>query len=265
MIKLIVTDLDGSLLTDSKELPPDFWPIENELLQKGIILVIASGRPFHNIATVFEKAKDRLYFVCDNGSYVVHKNEELVVNPLSKASIKKFIQISRPIQNVYPVLCSKHLAYIEDDDEAFKLQALKYYQEYRIVPDLTQVDDEVLKLSLCDLKGSEKNSYPFYKQFEESYKVAVAGEIWLDITNNTASKGEAIKIIQKKLGILPDETLVFGDFLNDLDMIQNAGHSYAMKNAHPQIISAAKNVTPFDNNNYGVTQVIKQLVLHSGK
>ncbi|MCH5715697.1 HAD family hydrolase [Niabella hibiscisoli] len=260
MINIIAIDLDGSLLDDNKNLPPDFWETANQLFDKDINIVIASGRPFHNIASVFEPIKDKLYFACDNGAYVVHANEEILVNQLSSAAIKNLIEISRPIENVYPVLCGKHLAYIENTDKAFTDQALKYYQEYKIVDDLTKVDDVILKISLCDLAGSETNSYPFYQQFESDFKVAVAGQIWLDITNIDGSKGTAIKTIQNRLGISPNETLVFGDYLNDMDMIQQAGFSYAMKNAHPKIIEAAKFITELDNNHGGVTHTIKKLL-----
>lgn len=260
MIKLIAIDLDGSLLDDDKNLPGDFWNIAEQLFNRGINLVIASGRPFHNIAAVFEPIKDRLYFACDNGAYVVQGDEELLVNQLHAGDIKKFIEISRPIDRVYPVLCSRHIAYLENDDKEFTDQALKYYQEYKIVDDLTKVEDVILKISLCDLAGSETNSYPFYKQFENHFKVAVAGQIWLDITNMNGSKGTAIKTIQNRLNISPENTLVFGDYLNDLDMIQQAGFSYAMKNAHPQIIEAAKFITDLDNNHGGVTDTIKKLL-----
>ena len=84
----------------------------------------------------------------------MHTDEELLTDPLDTVSIKNFIEISRPIDNVYPVLCGKHLAYIENEEQAFKDQALKYYQEFKTVDDLTKVDDIILKISLCDLKGS---------------------------------------------------------------------------------------------------------------
>lgn len=260
MIKLIAIDLDGSLLSDDKKLPTDFWEVADELFKRGIALTIASGRPFHNIASVFERIKDRLYFACDNGSYLVYGSEELLVSQLEPDAIRQFIEISRSIGNVYPVLCSRHIAYLEDAEEAFTKQALKYYQEFKMVDDLTKVNDTIVKISLCDLAGSETNSYPYYKQFETEFKVAVAGEIWLDITNINGSKGNAIQEIQRRLHITPEETLVFGDYLNDLDMIQNAGYSYAMKNAHPRILEAARYVTQLDNNNGGVTHTIKALL-----
>ncbi len=261
MIKLIAIDLDGSLLSDDKKLPIDFWHISKQLFERGITLVIASGRPYHNIATVFSSIKDQLYFACDNGSYLVHGQEEILVNALDLSAIKQFIALSRTIPKAYPVLCSRHIAYIENAEEDFSKQALKYYQEYKLVPDLTEVEDVIVKISLCDTAGAETNSYPIYKSFENDFKIAVAGPLWLDITNSTGSKGNAIKTIQQRLHITPEETLVFGDYLNDLDMIQNAGYSYAMKNAHPQIIAAAKYVTELDNNHGGVTHTIKKYFL----
>lgn len=260
MIKLIGLDLDGTLLTDDKQLPPDFWKVASALIDKGISIVVASGRPFHNVAEVFDKMRDDLYFACDNGTYVVHRDEELLVNPMGKEAVKKFIELSRRVKQVYPVMCGKNMAFIENDDPEFMRQALKYYQEYRIVDDLTEIEDMVLKLSLCDLVDAEQNSYLHFKKFEEDFSVAISGKMWLDITNPDGNKGTAIRKIQEHLGVSKDETLAFGDFLNDMAMLQNATHSYAMKNAHPRLKEAAKNVTRLDNNHYGVMEVIKELM-----
>lgn len=259
MIKLIAIDLDGTLLTDNKELPPDFWKIAEALISKGIKIVIASGRPFHNIAAVFEKLRNHLYFVSDNGTFIVHGREELLVNNLSENFIKQIIKIARPIENVYPVLCGKQIAFIENTDDEFVSNALKYYQEYEVVEDLTRVNELILKVSLCDLISSEINSYPYYRRFENDYSIAVSGKMWLDITNLDGTKGIAIKKIQELLGIAPEETMAFGDYMNDLDMIQNAKYGYAMKNAHPKVIESAKYITEFDNNHFGVTSTIKKI------
>ena len=260
MIKLIAIDLDGSLLSDDKQLPKDFWNVVNQLFEKNITVVIASGRPLSNVISVFAEIKDKLYFACDNGSFVMHANEEILVSPIGRDALKSFIEISRPIKDSYPVLCGKEQAYIENEEEEFSRQALKYYQKYEFVKDLTTVEDTIVKISFCDLRGSEENSYPFYKHYENDYNVAISGQVWLDITNKTASKGNAIKEIQRRLNISASETLVFGDYLNDLDMIENAGYSYAMKNAHPDILKAAKYITDLDNNEGGVTATICKLL-----
>ena len=258
MIRLIAIDLDGTLLTDDKQLPPGFRETAVSLLSRGVGIVIATGRPYHNVVEVFEDLNDQLYFACDNGSYVVYNQKELLVKPLRETSVKKFIELSRSLDCVYPVLCGKDLAFIEHTDPEFMDQALKYYKEYKIVDDLTKVRDLVLKLSLCDLEGAETNSYPHFRKFENDYSIAVSGQIWLDITDPNSNKGTAVAAIQGHLNVSAEDTLVFGDYLNDLDMIRNAGHSYAMKNAHPEIIQAAKHITQSDNNNYGVMEVINE-------
>ncbi|MGJ7030714.1 HAD family hydrolase [Niabella hirudinis] len=260
MIKLIVTDLDGSLLNDKKELPQEFWDLEKQLVQQNIVLGIASGRPHHNLLALFAPIKDRTYFLSDNGSFVTYRGEELLVKMLDPEAVTTLVQKARELNKVYPVLCGKDRAYMEDNDETLLQQALQYYQHYQIVPDLTKVTAPILKVSLCDLVNAETNSYPHFRQFEATYKVAVAGERWLDFTALNANKGIAIKLLQEQLGIGYDQTLVFGDYMNDLEMMEAAKYSYAMKNAHPGIIAAAAYVTEFDNNEEGVVHTIKKLL-----
>lgn len=253
--------MDGTLLDDTKSLSHNFWEIEEKLADKGIIFSIASGRQFYNLIEKFDKIKDRLLFLAENGTYVYYKGKELHVNPLDKVSADKFIGIGRSIEGVNLILCGKESAYVESPDSKFLSEARHFYKRIKIVNDLTEVEDDILKVTVCDFKGAENNAYHYFKEYEKDYKVAVAGKIWLDMTHLTANKGSAIKRIQEELGISFDETMVFGDFLNDLEMMQSAKHSYAMKNAHPEIIKASAFVTRYDNNNNGVMETISRVCL----
>lgn len=261
MIKLIVTDMDGTLLNDKHDLPSEFWEIEELLNNKGILVAVASGRQYYNLESKFERIKDRMIFFAENGTYVVHKGKELFLNALDPEAAMEFIDIGRKIDGAQLILCGKESAYVESKDEAFYNEIKQYYERLQIVEDLKMVEDTFLKVTICDFQGVEKNSYLHFKKYEENFKVAIAADIFLDITSLTANKGTAIKKIQESLNISPDETLVFGDYLNDLEMMQNASHSYAMKNAHPEIINASKFVTEFTNNENGVLNTIEVLGL----
>ncbi|MCX6182004.1 MAG: HAD family hydrolase [Bacteroidetes bacterium] len=261
MIKLIMADMDGTLLDDSKSLSHNFWEIEEKLAEKGILFAVASGRQFYNLIEKFDKIKDRMLFLAENGTYVYYKGKEIHVNPLDRVSAHKFLNIGRAIEGVNLILCGKNSAYVESSDSKFLAEARQFYKRIKTVNDLTEVDDDILKVTICDFKGAEKNAYHHFKEFEKDYKVAVAGKIWLDMTHVTANKGTAIRKIQNDFGISFDETMVFGDFLNDMEMMQSAKHSYAMKNAHPEIIKASAFVTQFDNNNNGVMETISRLCL----
>lgn len=262
MIKLIVTDMDGTLLNDQHELHSDFWEIEEALTNNGIIFSVASGRQYFNLESQFEKLKDRMIFFSENGTHVVHQGKVLYLNPLKTEAAHEFISVGREIEDAQIVLCGKESAYVECKEEKFINEIQKYYQRLEFVDDLTKVEDTFLKVTICDWKGVENNSYKIFRKYEKEFKVAIAAEIFLDITSLTANKGNAIKEVQKELGITPDETMVFGDYLNDLEMIKNATHSYAMKNAHPDILKEAKYVTSFGNNENGVLKTITELGLH---
>ncbi|MBI6120583.1 Cof-type HAD-IIB family hydrolase [Salegentibacter maritimus] len=261
MIKLIITDMDGTLLNDQHEIHPNFWEIEELLHKKGVMFSVASGRQFYNLESKFDRIKDRMLFFAENGTHVVHKGKDLYVNSLEKSAALDFIRKGRELPETYLVLCGKKSAYIETKDDSFYNEINKFYKKIEKVEDLTEVDDTILKVTLCNFNGVEEHTYPHFKEHEKDYKVAIAAQVFIDITSLTANKGNAISGIQKDLNISPEETLVFGDYLNDLEMIQNAKYSYAMKNAHPEIINASKYVTTYSNNENGVLKTIEELGL----
>lgn len=261
MIKLIVTDMDGTLLNDQHEIHPDFWEIEKLLDNKGIMFSVASGRQFYNLESKFDRIKDRMLFFAENGTHVVHKGKDLYINPLDKSAALDFVRKGRELPETHLVLCGKNSAYIESKEDSFFNEISKFYKKIEKVDDLTLVEDTFLKVTFCNFKGVEENTYPHLEKYSNDYKVAIAANVFIDITSITANKGNAISGIQKELNISPEETLVFGDYLNDLEMMQNAKYSYAMKNAHPEIISASKFVTNFSNNENGVLRTIQELGL----
>ncbi len=260
MIKLIVADLDGTLLDANHQLPYDFWEVEQRLFEQNILFAIATGRQFYNVIQLFDKIKARTLFLAENGTYGFYQGKEIFVNPLPISDAIRFIEIGRKIPNSNLIFCGKNSAYVESNDLKFLTEVKKYYEKLEIVSDLTLVEDEVLKITICDFGDVPTNSYTFFKEFQNDFKVAISGAIWLDITNFTANKGVAISKIQKQFDITAAETMVFGDFLNDYEMMQTAKYSYAMKNAHPQIVEISNFITTHDNNNNGVTQTIKQII-----
>lgn len=261
MIKLIITDMDGTLLNDKHELHPDFWGIEEELHRQEIMFAVASGRQYYNLAAKFEKLKHRMIFFAENGTHVMHKGKELYTNTLNTEAAHKFIRIGREIPGIQIVLCCKNTAYVESRDKGFVSEIKQYYEKLEYIEDLTQIENDILKVTICDWDGVENNSYNSFKEFEKEFKIAIASKIFLDITSITANKGNAIKKVIKELGIDSRNIMVFGDYLNDLEMMQNCENSYAMKNAHPEIIKASQFVTKFDNNENGVLETILELGL----
>ncbi|MEO6722342.1 MAG: HAD family hydrolase [Ferruginibacter sp.] len=259
-IKLVAADMDGTLLNSKHELSPKFYPLFNEMRSKGLLFAAASGRQYYNLVNVFKAIEDQVIFIAENGSYVVYKGEELLVQAMTHEITMEQLAKAKQIPGVYPILCGKKKAYVEDDDAEFIKNVEMYYDEYVIVPELLKVTgDEFLKIALCDFGGAEKNSYNHFKQEVDHLQVKISGSVWLDISHKLANKGRAIEVLQRKYNITQDETMVFGDYLNDLEMMKAATYSFAMENAHADIKEAAR-FSAKNNNEDGVIEVLEQMM-----
>jgi hypothetical protein len=81
----------------------------------------------------------------------------------------------------------------------------------------------------------------------------------VDVLSPTANKGRAVRRLQEELGVTPDQTMVFGDFLNDLEMMDAATWSFAVANAHPLLKARARFVAPANNAN-GVVRTVRAVL-----
>jgi Cof subfamily protein (haloacid dehalogenase superfamily) len=206
----------------------------------------------------FENIKDEIYFIAENGGFVAYKGEILHINTLERKKTFEFIELARKIDGVNIVLCGKNSAYVESNDSKFIDEVKPYYEKLEIVNFLEEVEGDFLKIALCDFKNSEENSYKIFKEFENKYKVTVSGKLWLDISSLDTNKGTAMRKLQEILGIAYKETLVFGDYLNDVELLESACHNYAMENAHPKLNEIAKNIAKSNEDN-GVVEKINEL------
>ena len=257
MIKLIATDMDGTLLDSNNTINPEFYEVFEKLKEKDVIFAAASGRQYYNLIDRFEDIKDNMMFIAENGTFVMHKGKEVLVNSLDKQLAIELIKIGQTIENSYVILCGKNSAYISNTDEKFMEQVNKYYAKVKIVNDLTKVQDDILKVTICDFNGSENNSYKYFAEYNDKVQIAVAGEIWLDMMAKGVNKGLAITKLQKLLNIKKEETMVFGDYLNDLEMMESAYYSYAMENAHDDLKKVAR-FRAKSNDDNGVVKVLKE-------
>ena len=153
------------------------------------------------------------------------------------------------------VLCGKRSAYVERSDDAFLDQAAPYYAKLEVVDDLLAVDDDVLKVAVYDFGSAATGAGPLLQQFD----ALVSGEHWVDVMSPTADKGHALRAVQDTLGITADQTMAFGDYFNDVGMLDAASFSFAMDNAHPDVRAHARFVAPSNNAN-GVVRTIRSVL-----
>ena len=262
-IRLIACDMDGTLLDDDNAIHDDFWPLIDQLHARGIIFCPASGRQYYSLLERFKPIADELIFIAENGTYVMQKGFEMSSDCLSRNAAQDLVRDYRTLRaraaEVGAVLCGKHSAYIETNDENFLAEVAKYYHRLEMVDDLLAVEDDILKVALFTSGSSEGVIFPVFERYRTSHQVVVSGEHWLDVMAPLANKGAGIRHIQEKLNITRDQTMVFGDFLNDLEMMDEATYSFAMANAHPLLKARASYLSPGNADN-GVVRTIKSVL-----
>jgi Cof subfamily protein (haloacid dehalogenase superfamily) len=262
-IRLIVTDMDGTLLDEDKRPPAELWTVLELLRERGVLFSPASGRQYATLAREFSRAADGMVFIAENGTYVVRDGIELSSDPLESSVVAEVLRTVRRLNadgvDVGAVVCGKRSAYVERADEPFLAEVRKYYVENRVVADATAVRDDILKVALFDFGPAERTTAPALARFAGTHQVVVSGEHWVDLMNRTANKGAAIRRLQRELGITPAQTMAFGDYLNDLEMLDAAEWSFAMANAHPQVVRRARHLAPANTDN-GVLRTIARVL-----
>lgn len=260
MIKLIITDMDGTLLNDKHKINNEFWEIFKKLNKKGIVFAVASGRQYYNLLKNFKAIKDDIYFISENGASIIYKNREIFFNYIASNNITEIITESKKLKNCNIILCGKKSAYVENNNSKFISEVKKYYENYKIVQNLLEIKDKIFKITFYNFNGIEKNDYTYFIKNNHKYKISFSGNFWIDIVNNNVNKGIAVKKIQKLLNIKPKETMVFGNYLNDIEMLNNNYYSYAMENSHPKLTKYTNFKTKSNNEN-GVVDKIKEMLL----
>lgn len=259
MIKLIATDMDGTLLDSAKNMPRDFDFVISRLKTMGVTWVIASGRSYATLRQEFWQYLNDLVFICDNGAYVAWHDSIIFLDLMKRDDIAQIINASRKI-DCKLLLCGMHGTYHEYfGTEKAEKEINSYYVNQIIVDDLLEVDDDIFKLALYDPAGAETHAYKkLTGEFGNRFNMQTSGLYWMDIMNQGVNKGNALKNIQARLDVTRDETMAFGDYMNDIEMLRESGKSYAMKNGHELVKESAAHITRYTNDEDGVMRTVRE-------
>ena len=260
MIKLIASDIDGTLVPDgSHELNPELYDVILKLRAKGIQFAAASGRQWLSIESIFEPIKEKVFYLSDNGAYVGCHGRSLYVNPIERKTVMDMVQEVRNMDGLDVMICGPDVIYTETDNQEFLDWMVNGYKFHvKQVEDLTRVESEFIKISVYRKTDVEAHTRTLREKYADRLKMTIAGDMWMDCMRPGINKGQAVKLLQDSLGIKPEETMAFGDQLNDIEMLKQAYYSFAVGNAREEVKAAARFRTD-TNVNDGVLKILKLL------
>ena len=240
MIKIVICDLDGTLLPRGEEkLSPVVFETISRLSEKGIAFAVASGRSYHELKRLFYPVSDKIYFIASDGGLMVKGEETIYSEPIPETAIINLANAARS-QGFPGVMCSaKYLSYYIYDCPKFAKFVHKNLHHHALEASRPQeIKEPVYKVSLY---GKRKVS--LIRGLSGELTAVYDGRGWQDFVLKGTDKLKPVKKLQNILSVTPAETLVFGDNLNDVNMLTAASNSYAVSGSAEEVIKAASNIT----------------------
>lgn len=261
MIKLIVTDVDGTLLTEGTSEPqPQITETVRSLMKKGITFAFASGRSYESILGVFPELDDEAVFISNNGACVTEKGQTIVSYAMDRETVADVVSYIRSVSGSNILVTTEKYSYTESTDKEF-IDWIRYgYSiDLQCVENVLEIHEPIVKLAMF-IGGIDAAvaSEAAKKHFGNKISVMGAGRHWVDFIRDDVDKGNAVVKLQEKLGITRHETMTFGDNLNDIGLMKCAEYGCAVYGARQEVKDAAHEVLPDED--YAVLNKMKEFL-----
>lgn len=260
MIKLIASDMDGTLLDDESNLPKEMNSVLDFLDDKGIPFVAASGRSLLTIEDKFGKMAKRICIVSDNGAIVKHKGEIIYSSVMEPKVWKQIVEDALELEETSIMLVGVDTAYrfVKHDTHADKAQ--EFFSNAKFVTSTDEIDSDIIKVTLLSLDNTYDNFHETLNpKYGKDLSVVFGGAIWIDFMNKNVHKGSGLQRLLDRYEVDKDDFMAFGDYNNDLQMLKLANHSYAVGNAHDEIKAIAKTIIGTNNDNAVINTILDVL------
>lgn len=248
MIKLFITDLDGTLLEEGTTIIPENKKAIEALKAQQITFGIATGRMDRDIVEMMNRLGEPGHRISQNGAFVFHKdNSPLHAKTFSNSIAKQLYQTITEIgANVTVGISTATEGYLEKIPEEFK--QLEHLLLFPIVeePKILEKIGETIFPSKISLHGETSELLQVKQQVDASFHTITESFLsdahCVDFVPLGISKGESVKNLLEHLQLQPEEVAVIGDSFNDVSMFDVTPHSFAMATAHPDVQARASYV-----------------------
>ena len=267
MIKLIATDMDGTLLDQRGQLDlPRLEKILDKLDQRGVRFVIATGNEVHRMRQLLDHLSKRVVLVVANGARIFENDQLLQAQTWDDAMVDRALGHfkGRECQDQFVVTAmnggfvKKGTVFTELDKFMTPEMIEKLYQRMQFVDEFdSKLFGGVLKMSM--VVGEERSDSVLQEindLFDGHVRAVSSGYGCIDILQDGIHKAWGLEELLKRWNLKPEQIMAFGDSENDIEMLELAGISYAMENAEDRVKEIAIEVAPA-NSQAGVYQVLE--------
>ncbi|CZR06217.1 HAD-IIB family hydrolase [Trichococcus ilyis] len=267
MIKLILTDMDGTFLNSQGDFNRElFKQVKQLMTEKGVVFAPCTGKQSERVEEIFGEDAADFWILGDSASRIKRNGavvyESLLANRTGRAILRELeeMQLGHTL-----IACTKEAAMIKNDLSPEESAAVRRsYKKVVAVDDFGAIEADFIKITVRDMQERCVGTAEKLSAFRDRAHIVASEKAWLDITDLGVHKGSTIARLQELLQITPEETMVFGDGMNDVEMMKSGRYSFAVRNAYPIIKDTAAFITGRTNDEDAVSHTILQLLALQG-
>lgn len=242
-IKLIASDMDGTLLDQNGQVPPETFGLILALRERGVRFVASSGRRYDRLCDFFSPVKDRMDFVASNGAQVFADGVQIDREVYSHLAIRRLAKTVAMFPNMHLALFDRTKSYLLDDEDKFVREVDKDLPNVERIYELPSPQVSIIKASIfCDDGNVMDNAYVLQRELGGLFTFAPSGSSYIDVMQPGISKASGIAQVMEYHGIDASEVMAFGDAMNDYEIIRFVGMGCAMANGRPALRAVADRV-----------------------
>lgn len=246
MIKLVLSDMDGTFLNNSGDFNRELYKVVKKVMKdKGVVFAPVTGKQCERVEELFGEDADDLWILGDSATRIKHNKEFVYECLLSNKLGLEIIRLLEEISLEHTIIaCTKNGAIVKENLSHEETAIVrKSYAQVSHVSDFNEITDDFVKITIHDpLLGCMETKEKLSPFFQSAYIVA-SEAAWIDITNVNVHKGTTVEQLQQLLHVTPEETMVFGDGYNDIELMSRGSYSFAVRNAVQEIKDAANYIT----------------------
>lgn len=271
-IRLIALDLDGTTLNDDKHISEGNKAALEEAVERGVNVVIATGRAFSALPEDVFKVKGIQYVLTSNGAAItdLRTGKTIYENCLSPEAVENAVEVLQQYDFMLEAFTDGG-AYIDRKIYEGMKESKFGYRHVAYVLETRKPVDDIYRFILDHKEHIENLNVVFESQDDRAMMREVLGNIPdttlttafdnnLELGGATTSKAAALLELEKILGVTPEEMMAIGDSPNDMAMMQIAGMPVAVGNAKDEVKAIAKYITA-TNKEDGVAKAVRKFVL----
>ena len=267
-IKLIVSDIDGTLVSNSNVISPQTVQLVKKLRTKNVLFSMASQRVHSSIVPLAKELDIDIPYISLNGTLIQDTEGKVILNKsiIDKKYVERALRLAERHYVKIALCYNDEIVYTEDNSVVRDFMT-RLGTTYTLVKSYDNYSDNVLEIIMSGndrkimkhIQSKMRPPFGMFLKVKYYRSQTFQGVFNVEVIRKGISKKTGLRMLTKYLNIKKDEVMVFGDWYNDRDLFQFGGTNIALENAVDELKEMADYVTNKSNDEDGVAEILKML------